>query len=397
VFRLVSKVHAGLDSVVQHAADARAALCALGRDGSESLDAAHERDAAQCREVVARHPRALLTALPGPGRPAPLIAPGPEMAALWEESLERSNRVAGGTGDGPPAGVLSSAAPTRTVRKKTTAASFFGSTSSGSAPAAGAASSSSSKPTKSAPAPAPGGVAKSKSEDEKENKESSSSRAKGLEPKKRLVAPKSNAKKVATATNANGCAKIGNADDFVGDMDTDSEQESNGDGDVSMRDANGGDDDEGEDEQPLSPSPDRPSRKRAPSKAANPRQARTASADDGLDEDDDSVAAPAKSGAMDAFAAVVPAGKPASVRGRKRVVERTFQDEHGYLQTELQEVWDDAPAEETVSTGGAAATAAITTTSARPKPAATNPTAKSKSSNKSSLKQGSLKGFFSKK
>jgi hypothetical protein len=99
---------------------------------------------------------------------------------------------------------------------------------------------------------------------------------------------------------------------------------------------------------------------------------------------------------MDAFAAASrPKPGAAAARMRKRVVQRTFQDEHGYLQTELQEVWEEVPAGASKSPPQPASSAPAP---ARPAAAASNKkSGPGKASGRAALKQGSLKGFFTKK
>ena len=72
-------------------------------------------------------------------------------------------------------------------------------------------------------------------------------------------------------------------------------------------------------------------------------------------------------------------------RRRKRLVEKTTMDKDGYLHTEKQEIWEDIPTDEEDEVAK----------KSKPAPAPTRP--KKTISKVAEMKQGSLKGFFSKK
>ena len=157
---------------------------------------------------------------------------------------------------------------------------------------------------------------------------------------------------------------IGNADDFVGD-----EEES-----------------EDEEEAPVQ-------------KPAVVRERARPSADDLVlmdedREDNEPVHSNAKAtvyGAMDDFAkpkepAAATDEEPKRRRRRKRLVDKTTMDEHGYLHTETQEIWEDIPSDEERAEEEAKKAKA---------PASIRP--KKKVVKASGMKQGSLMGFFKKK
>jgi hypothetical protein len=362
---------------------------------------------ADSRDILNRSPRSLLLVVLSPpsnsnavGAP-PLIAASTEMQVLWQNSLQLAAASVGGTGGGVLA--ASVAGPSsQIIRTKTTAASFFKSSeaakASGNSKRKGVSSSSSKAATSSF------AVTKIKSEDEKENKESRA--------KVKIEPPAAN---IAAAKSA---IKIGNADDFVGDMDTDSDDEEGEEraGDAVMRDAFSGDEYETADNESFSAPASKPppANKRAPQPALSSFSSKgrpgVQHPRDGSDNEEDDkkdvvANAPAKqlSGAMDAFATTATAlppvdAKPAT-RMRKRVVEKTFKDEHGYLQTELQEVWEEVPVE--AAMGGTLPSKQVTVNAAPaaalPKAVSSNKSGAGKASVKTGLKQGSLKGFFTTK
>lgn len=213
-------------------------------------------------------------------------------------------------------------------------------------------------------------------------KASSSSKVKVAEKEKENLAIK---EKKQTTTPAVGkkdakpiaSKKVGNVDDFLGDMDDDDDDERPG------KSNDGGDPMEIE---PVAPKPTR--------RKASKKEVIDVPMD--VDEDNNSDNGEDKfqvSGAMDAFATVKKPTPPKNIgqkRRRKIVKEVTTVDEKGYLHTENQEVWEDIPEGEEEK----APVRSKTTSSSRTKPAKK---AETNSKGQSMLKQNTLMGFFQKK
>lgn len=337
-------------------------LFALGLSGtSESLHVAHERDLAQCRDLASDHPTALVR---NPDR----IALSPHMQTLWQQGLLQQSKVAPGDDAAEPRIATMPPPPmaSTSLRTKTTAASFFG------------------KPP---PPPQSAGASKTSnasattktSATVKPPQQTTSTVSKPLAGKENKKIPTKSVETAAVKKDtaaAAAAAKIGSADDFVGDMDLESSDDDDdevGMDDPAMEDAPEDDKDD-EKVEPISTY-----RGKVPPTAIHH--------DDEVDEDEPMAqsAAGTKTGAMDAFA--TSSSEKLGTRVRKRLVEKTFADEHGYIQTEMQEVWEEVPVEAPAPKSTAAP--------ARPSAAKSKP--KAKAGGKPTFKQGSLSGFFTKK
>ena len=185
-------------------------------------------------------------------------------------------------------------------------------------------------------------------EDEKENNQSSSKRAEASVPN----GPAGSGK------------KVGNADDFVGDVDDDEDEDDNDAMEVV-----------------------RPSRKpRAGTR--QPSSVKPAENDVSLEAQDIKVAP--VSGAMDAFAKKTTdenkqSGEQKRKRRRKKLETKTSMDARGYLHTETVEVWEEIPSDEDEKESSIVAHKLSHRSAPAKKKASVN------------MKQGSLKGFFTTK
>lgn len=332
---------------------------------SESIWTAHEREMAQFRDSMQNR-----SWIPWNHRQAPFIAPAEafmQTAAHENASQESMMSIDAEEAANIDTGITRNGTSSTTSRlgggtkKVTTAASFFGkakiSTSSSSVPV--------SKAT----------TTTTPQEDGKENLNKN-------EPVKSLAAMKD----------------VGNADDFVGDMDDD---EDDNDSEVMEAPSIDGMD------------VDEPQETNVSKKTQRKAHTKMVIMDD---DDDDNVrdtgikkvrtkkSVAVVHGAMDAFTTVVakpnePENNHHSTkqrRRRKKLVDKTTVDENGYLHTETQEVWEDIPSEEEQDPSfskGLALPAQIS--KSRPQELASINS--KKKTNKANMKQGNLMGFFQKK
>lgn len=238
-------------------------------------------------------------------------------------------------------------------------------------------------------------------DEEKENQ--SKDRSELNQKQKQRQTPNSSKKE---SFGKSGSKTVGNADDFVGDLDDDDDD------DDDVMDVSKAEDPAVEEEKPrkkrASPS--------SKSKSRKQKQPRPTIYDD--DDDDDGYNAqdydddcqPKVTGAMDAFAKATSSKKVAADSGengskgknkrrRKRLVEKTTVDPSGYLHTETQEIWEDIPTDEedteTVLTRGKPPQQLLKKTNQQSKKLGA--TSSTKSGKKGPMKQGSLMGFFGKK
>lgn len=185
-------------------------------------------------------------------------------------------------------------------------------------------------------------------------------------------------KKPTAASKPSENKKIGNADDFVGDVDDSDDEEDTMDVD------DGSNDSVEVIEKVSSKKTSKPAAKKAAAKKRAPLQ----------DSDDDEESDGEEKDAMDEDAA--PKKKkelapPTHRPRRKKMVEKTYVDCHGYLVSETVEEWEDIPEEELKQEAEQKKVAS----QAQPKPAAKK---KSKAAaGKPKLKQGNIMGFFQKK
>ena len=380
-----------------------------GATTAESIQIAHERDMALYRDMLVDNdnPESITnisTTLLSANVKLDVIAPAEQLLSVYRESLASGNDLAA-HGDAPQentaASTMSSSSKNRLPKKATTAAAFFGDKGAG---AAG-------KKKSVLPAKGSKTVAKAKKPASKKGSSSnnSTSDTKGTNDTKDGVTatiPKNSAAVTATIpkksaavnradeqnekeNNAVADDVVGNADNFVGDLDDEDDDD-----DVdevvmqepaivrenkasSKRRAKAIQDDDDDDDDNVNPSPD----KKTKQKEAKPK--------------------PPVTGAMDAFATTSQSQKLESQsssgdggskqlpkkRRRKKMVEKTTMDQSGYLHTETQEIWEDVPSDEEEP---------VSTIKAPPKLA---PIKKKKgaANGKSDMKQGSLMGFFKKK
>lgn len=162
---------------------------------------------------------------------------------------------------------------------------------------------------------------------------------------------------------------IGDADDFVGDMDEEEDEE---------------------EEKPAASQKPLLRGRRKPEPTDNDDEVMIEDSGDEIAKD---AAKPTIHGAMDDFAKPKEAqlsqdseGGEKRRRRRKKIVKKAYTDEKGYLHTESQEVWEDVPSDEEEETKKKPA---------KPVSAPTRP--KKKAAKSTDMKQGSLMGFFKKK
>jgi len=316
---------------------------AASTENGESISTAHERDMAHFRDC--------LQANQLPQIPAQLLIQ-PSSKLPSQPAVTEDNDVV--MEDAVATAPVSTSSAVRKKGKTTTAASFF--------------------KTKAAAA----------KEEGKENKQVAA-------PSKK-AAPKKPAAKTAAAKSAPQKAgapsqpmeskgkKVGNADDFVGDL------EDSDDDDEAME--------VDEEEDSVEVVEAAPSKKKARKPAAKKAAKKRVQLDDS-DEDEE----PEKvTGAMDAFVKESPNKPqqqpqlPSHRPRRKKLVEKTTVDKAGYLHTETVEVWEEIPEEELKKEAERKKEASKTL----PVPAAKKKT-KAASGKPTKLKQGSLMGFFQKK
>lgn len=234
-------------------------------------------------------------------------------------------------------------------------------------------------------------------------------------------------KKKSNVSTPSSSDIVGNADDFVGDLDDDDEDDE--DEENSMEDPekimdNNDDVNNPNDVVMEEVTEDKKSSKSNKTSKRSLSKERTD--DDDIMDSEEKLTEPTK-GAMDAF--VSNNGSKTSKEGnglqrqhprrRKKMVEKTYVDSRGYLHTETQEVWEEIPSDEendTVmsqqhlsskhqqestsipskkqqvlpSNGGGASTSSTTRTNSKPN-------VKKGGAHASNLKQGNLMGFFAKK
>jgi hypothetical protein len=184
--------------------------------------------------------------------------------------------------------------------------------------------------------------------------------------------------------------KVGNADDFVGDMD-----EEDGDEDDNSMKAEENNNEEEEELQQRSRSKAKaaPRIQQSKERARPKKVAKRAGELEDSDDDRESASTNAVEGAMDAFAKKVSKVQNSDGnnegtkqrRRRKTMVEKTYMDETGYFHTETQAVWEDVPSDE----DDPVVVTSKEKESPKKKAKMTKPAAE--------MKQGSLMGFFKKK
>ena len=168
---------------------------------------------------------------------------------------------------------------------------------------------------------------------------------------------------------------VGNADDFLGDMD----DEDNDSDSVDEVDESGSD----------SITQTKTNEKNAVAAESPKKIARRAYQMDGSDSDKD-VEQPVEDDAVEKAAKVNATSNDGAKhkRRRKTLVEKTFTDENGYLYTETQTIWEDVPSDEED---------ASVLTNKKSTGAAPGKKAQKVSGPPKAMKQGSLMGFFTKK
>jgi len=162
---------------------------------------------------------------------------------------------------------------------------------------------------------------------------------------------------------------IGNADDFVGDVD---------------------DDDDDDDSYQAPQKEEEPVAREFSRNSNNARQSQTADIDDdddSLQEEEEDKDSTAKSEPMQ-----IEQPQPKRRRRRKKLVQKTTVDESGYLHTETQEIWEEIPSDEEAEKPKAAAPARKPAVGKSKK----QPPKKKGGKAKGGMKQGSLHSFFKK-
>jgi hypothetical protein len=207
------------------------------------------------------------------------------------------------------------------------------------------------------------------------------------------------------AHSSNAKAEVGNADDFIGDMDDEDDDEhesNNGIGKASSVDAM---------------DVDEPKETNVSKKKQRKSQTKMVIIDDDDNDHDNNhdedpaikkvrtkKPAAVVHGAMDSFTTVVakPNEPENSIhttkqrRRRKKLVDKTTVDENGYLHTETQEVWEDIPSDEEQDPASSRGLALPAKTSKAQPPELMTINSRKKS-NKANMKQGNIMGFFQKK
>jgi hypothetical protein len=364
---------------------------ALRSGTAESIQIAHERDMALFRDMLLTETDTIYTTLLSERVKLDAITPAEQILSDYRESIQGGRNLEMDPEVPTTSSTsMSSSSKNRLPKKVTTAAAFFGDTKKTTK------SSTSKNDDKSAPAKASKTVTKAPKPTSKKNSTSSDIGGSGNVTKdttvsKKSVAFKANQQDEKENKDSGTNDEVGNADDFVGDLDDDDDDDDDDDVvDVTVKET-------------VEPVVVRENKKKA---ASNKR--RTIAIDD--DDDDDDYDDNGKSkkhkeaklpvtGAMDAFATTSQKSETADVhddskpkkRRRKKLVEKTTMDPNGYLHTETQEIWEDVPSDEDEPVSKS-----ISSKKAPPKLA---PVTKKKSAanGKSGMKQGNLMGFFKKK
>jgi hypothetical protein len=367
---------------------------------AESMAVAHERDMALYRDLL-QDSSAVSSILLDPAVKIDAIQPAADVRAAYEESLQAGRIQTGNaTLQGAPETVSRVSASTsrfqRLPKKVTTAAEFFDKKKDDKKPAKAAAAATA-KPK--APKPSKAVSVASSTSTATVPKKSKSPFA--------VAAAASKSKKTAANTAAaakedekeNSQNDVGNADDFVGDLDDDEDDYNNDDEDDDN--SNDNDDNNNDDDASMQ----EPAVVRENKQACKRRSIAIADSDD---DDDDKGADTAKeskptvTGAMDAFTA--PSQKveaPDNADGgkkkrrRKRLSEKITMDPNGYLHTETQEVWEEVPSDEDETPSDKLSNKLPS--SSKPAAVAVIKKKKGAAAGKSSMKQGNLMGFFKKK
>lgn len=328
---------------------------------TDTLESAHERRNARIRDNLTDNANIMETILLPNNKNQDVIVPSPAMAQALHESiqagLQQRNVV---LADNSSKSTSTSTSLTRGPKKATTAASFF-------------AKQQQDRKTTSTVVP--------KKEDTTVASVTKPVAKKEVPAKKKKEAQEDTPAKKEDEKENSDVKKVGNADDFVGDMDDDDD-----------------DDDDSVDRKPVAPKvPVRP----------QPRTVRIQSDNDDDDSEDDKPKTNRRkkevaSGAMDAFVAkpsdsstaadAAGAGPQPKRRRRKRLVTTTSMDAHGYLHTETHEQWEDILSDEEEIPPKPAAIQPATAATKK-----TSLSSKKPNSGKSGLKQGSITGFFQKK
>jgi hypothetical protein len=386
------------DAAVEETTSTLVALALkAGTTPVESIQIAHERDMALYRDMLVDNDNPesttnISSTLLSANVKLDVIAPAEQLLSVYRESITSGNDLAA-HGDAPhentAASTMSSSSKNRLPKKATTAAAFFGDKGAG---------------KKKSVLPAKGSKTVAKAKKPTSNKSNITANTSGTKdgvtatiPKKSAAVTATIPKKSAAVSKAKANEQdekennavdddiVGNADNFVGDLDDDDDDD-----DVeevvmqepaivrenkasSKRRAKAIQDDD-EDDDNVNPSPD----KKTKQKEAKPK--------------------PPVTGAMDAFATTSQSQKSETTsnvdgsskqkkRRRKKMVEKTTMDQSGYLHTETQEIWEDVPSDEEEP---------VSTIKAPPKLAPVK-NKKVATNGKSDMKQGSLMGFFKKK